>query len=211
MLLYTSSHQRHHSNSIQANRKRKHDVVVVDPSSPSTSKRPRSIHPQHFNNLASLPTDERVRQAATLLRMPVTRLRSVISDLEEEEPEQEPEQFVPYYDWPLSHQPSRMKRGMGRGRRTPKPRSTGSVGEKAVGGEMNNYTGGQGEKTVSQWNGQMDGSSEFSEPASQGGRDSTFCFPKEVLVEFFSNWCSVDDEPSRGNGYGKLIGETGRG
>ncbi|OBT85528.1 hypothetical protein VE02_05374 [Pseudogymnoascus sp. 03VT05] len=183
-----------------ANRKRKHDVVVVDHTNPSTSKRPRSIHPQHFN-LASLPSDKRVRQAATLLGLPVTRLRSVISDLEEEEPEQEPEQFVPYHDWLLSHQPPRIKRAMGRGRNTPRPGSTGSMGEKAVGGEMNNYTGGQGEKSVQQWNGQLDGPSEFPEPASQSGRDSTFCFPKEVFVDFFSNWCSVDDEPSRGNGY----------
>lgn len=143
--------------------------------------------------------------------MRVTRLRSVISDLEEEDPEQEPEQFVPYYDWPLSHQFPGMKRAMGRRRSTPKPRSTGSMGEKAVGGEINNYTGGQVEKSIPQWNGQMDGPSEFPEPASQSGRDSTFCFPKEIFVDWISNWCSVDDEPSRGNGYGKLIGELGRG
>lgn len=136
--------------------------------------------------------------------MPVTHLRSVIPDVEEVEVG--PQQLQPYYDWPLSQQSPRMKSAMSRGRSMPKPRSTGSMDEKAVGGEINNYTEEQGEKSALQLHRQMDGSSEFPEPARQGGRDSTFCFPKDVFVDFFTNWCSVGDEPSHGNEYGKLIG-----
>lgn len=205
MLLH-ASHKPHQSNSLQANRKRKHDVVVVDPANPAnnfTYKRPRSTHPQHLS-LTSLPTEEQYRQAAEILRVPVTHLRSVIPDVEEVEVE--PQQLLPYYDWPLSQQSPRMKGAMSRGRNTPKPRSTGSMAEKAVGGEINNYTEEQGEKSALQLHGQMDGSPEFPGPTRQGGRDSTFCFPKGVFVDFFTNWCSVDDEPSHGNEYGKLIG-----
>ena len=203
MLLHTS-HQPHQSNSTQANRKRKHGVVA-DSADPFTFKRPRSTHPLHFN-LISLPAEDRYQQAADLLDAPVNYLREAFPGLEE----QDPGNLLPYNDWQPLPYPRRMKRSTGRGRSTPKPPSTGSISEEAQDGDVNNYTGGQGEKLALQWSGQMDGSSDFPEPARQGGRDSTFCFPKEVIVDFFSNLCSVDDAPSRGNRYGKLIGEIGR-
>lgn len=200
MLLYTSR-KPHQSNTIQANRKRRHDVVV-DPTHNFTPKRPRSIHPHHFD-LTTLPAEERYRQAADLLDVPVNHLRVFIPNLAG----QEPDQLLPYNDWePLPYQ-RRMKRSTGRGRSIPKPRSTSSTSEKTLDGDLNNYTGEQEEKLALQWNGQVDGSSDFPEPASQGGRDSTFCFPKDAIVDFFSNFCSVDDEPSQRNGYGKLIGK----
>lgn len=200
------SHHSHHSNSIQANRKRRQNAVV-DPAIQFTYKRPRSTHPQ-LSNLSSLPTEEQYRQAAGILRVPIPYLRSVISDVDEEE---QPAQLLPCNDWPFTHHQLRTKRAMGQVRGTPAPLSTVSMGEKAVGGEINSYTGEeQGEKSALQWNGQMNVASDFPEPASQSGRDSTFCFPKGALVDFFSNLCSVDDEPSQGNIYGKLIGEIGR-
>ncbi|KFZ13964.1 hypothetical protein V502_06327 [Pseudogymnoascus sp. VKM F-4520 (FW-2644)] len=180
---------------IMANRKRKHGVVA-DPANPFTPKRPRSTHPLHFN-LISLPAEDRYQQAADLLDAPVNYLREAFPGLEE----QDPGNLLPYNDWQPLPYPRRMKHSTGRGRSTPKPPSTGFTSEKAQDGDVNNYTGGQGEKLALQWNGQVDGSSDFPEPARQGGRDSTFCFPKEVIVDFFSNLCSVDDEPSRGNRY----------
>ncbi|KAL5345859.1 hypothetical protein ACLOAV_008885 [Pseudogymnoascus australis] len=195
MLLHTS-HKQHQSNPIQVNRKRKHSVVA-DPANLFTHKRPRSTHhPLHFN-LITLPAEERYRQAADLLDAPVHYLREAFPNLEE----QTPIQLLPYNDWSPLPYPRRMKRSTGRGRSTPRPPSTGSTSEKGQDGDMNNHTGRQREKLALQWGGQMDGSSDYPEPASQDGRDSTFCFPKEAIVDFFSNLCSVDDEPSRGNGY----------
>ncbi|OBT69780.1 hypothetical protein VE03_00727 [Pseudogymnoascus sp. 23342-1-I1] len=180
-----------------ANRKRRHSVVADPANNPFSSKRPRSTHhPLHFNFI-TLPAEERYLQAVDLLGAPVNYLREAFPGLEE----QTPSQPVPYNDWPPLHYSRRMKHSTGRGRNTPKPQSTGSTSEKGQNGDMNNYTGGQGEKLALQWGGQVDGSSDYPEPASHSGRDSTFCIPKEVIVDFFSNLCSVDDGPSRGNEY----------
>lgn len=203
MLSYMSR-QLHRSNRTQTNQKRRIEDLF-EPVNHFTPKRLRSTQTQPFNP-DDLPAEERYRWAADLIHVPVDDLRFVFPGLEE----QNPEQLLPHsndYGLMSPHYPRRMKRATGRKKGSRKTSSIGSTSEKSLDGG----TGPKKEKFEQQWNGQLDGSSDFPEPASESGRDSTFCFPKAAIVDFFSNLCSVDDGPSQDNQYGKSVGEIRRG
>ncbi|KFY44455.1 hypothetical protein V495_03444 [Pseudogymnoascus sp. VKM F-4514 (FW-929)] len=138
---------------------------LFEPVNHFTSKRLRSTQPQPFNP-DDLPAEERYRWAADLIHVPVDDLRFVFPGLEE----QNPEQLLPHsndYGLMSPHYPRRMKRATGRKKGSRKTSSIGTTSEKSLDGG----TRPKKEKFEQQWNGQLDGSSDFPEPASESGRD----------------------------------------
>lgn len=178
---------------------------MVDPVNNSTIKRYKPTHTQQHLSINGLATQEQyiLRQAADILHVPVTHLRSAITELEEES-----EVFLPYYDrtYPIYSPP--MNRSAGKGRGTPKPRLTSQAGEKPrADDELTNYMRELEGKSGQEWKQEVGddlGASGLVGSAAEESSDSTFCFSKSVIAEFL-NCCSMgDDKQSGSNGYGKL-------
>lgn len=192
------------SNPIQNSRKRRHSVIV-DPVNNFAVKRHKPTHTQQHLNINGLATQDQyiLRKAADILHVPVTHLRSAITELEEES-----EVFLPYYDrtYPIYSPP--MNRSAGKGRGTPKPRLTSQACEKPrADDELSNYLRGLEGKSGQEWKQEVGddlGASGLVGLAAKESSDSTFCISKNAIVEFL-NCCSMgDDKPSSSNGYGKL-------